>query len=120
MIIDSNSNYIVTDQASKLYNLVISKKVSKNEKLVVSVWCKVSNDFNGTRAGIILGNAINGFVFSNYNFSNRDLWQYLELESKSIGKNKFLLYVANDTSIIKEKIKGEVQFVYPQYSIKKR
>ncbi len=114
-----DASYYSNVDVSEAYSSVFDIKVVKGESYRVSVYCYVSEDFDGTSAYLMLGDseAFNrGFRRSNYQLSKKGIWQKLELEFLS-SDGIIPVYIAFMKSGVQDfsKLKGHVVFAYPEF-----
>lgn len=102
---------------------IFSIHANPDEKYKVSVFCYVSDDFDGMSARIIVGvNAVKeGIIKQNavqlYNSKNKGTWQKLEIEFRCIKKGTIPVYITfnrnNPTPY--QPLNGHVIFAYPSF-----
>jgi len=109
----NNNAYSFTD----ISNLCdISKDSSRNGNFVSSVYCYVSNDFNGTWARISVEGNVSGKTSSEYDLSRKGVWQKLSIcfTSVSIVSPVYLYWSKTGVSDFSS-LKGYIIFAYPEY-----
>ncbi len=91
-----------------------------NEILEASVFCFVSENFNGEWVRISAEGPEIKNKASFYDLTKKGTWQSLEITpEKVIGNTSFVLFVSKYDCINFERLEGYVIFAYPQYQISK-
>lgn len=92
-----------------------------DDSLIASVYCWVSEDFNGGFVRISSeGTTLSGGVCK-YDQSNRGTWQYLEISSEfAEGEVPVYMYLSLEKDTSFRNLRGKVIFAYPQYRILKK
>lgn len=118
-----NASFYNENNISEAYSLLVNLKVKSNDKYVSTVYCYVSQDFNGENVAIGCGwsslnsSIVSGITNSNYNMNERCIWKKLEIEFSCDKDGEVPIYI----SFIKRdaenfsKLKGFVIFAYPTY-----
>jgi hypothetical protein len=109
----NNNAYSYTEISGLLKE---ERSAKDNEWYFASVYCFVSNDFDGTWAYIFTENATSGVNVQSYDFKKRGIWQKLSIYFKSKGDIPLVyLYWAKAGATDFSKIKGNIIFAYPQF-----
>ena len=108
-----NNAYSYTDISSLFQGDSIR---SQNEYYYASVYCFVSEDFDGTWAYIFTEGALSGENVQPYDFNKKGEWQKLTIHFKTSGDiAPVYLYWAKSGVTEFSKIKGHIIFAYPEY-----
>ncbi len=94
---------------------VWSGKVSPGDSIAASVYCYVSNDFNGDWVRLSTEGATSNNIIDYYQLDKKGTWQKLKI-NPDCGKGNaliFLFFCKNDCEDFTS-LKGEVIFAYPQ------
>jgi hypothetical protein len=117
-----NASYYSGIDLSESYSLLANLKVYKGDRYRASVFCLVSDNFDGNAVLIGVGSAsinsniVSGKVTTNYNLENKGVWQKLEIEFDCInGEISILIDFWKNGVKSFAKLKGYVIFAYPQY-----
>jgi len=108
-----NNAYSYTD-ISMLFQGKI--ETESNEFFYASVYCYVSEDFDGTWARIAAEGKANGKVIQEYDMTRKGEWQKLSISFKSEGEiSPVYLYWAKFGCTDFTSLKGYVIYAYPEY-----
>jgi hypothetical protein len=100
------------------YTLIGHKNVDDNNIVKASVYCFVSDDFNGDWVRLSSEDAADGEVAKYYNLNSKGTWQKLELAHKCTkGNVRIFLYFAKFGVNDFTSLKGNVIFAYPQVEV---
>jgi hypothetical protein len=91
--------------------------IKNTQKVETSIFCYVSDDFNGDWAKLILLYTKNGEIHSAYNLQKKGTWQKLSITddcSNSTAEIRFYFYKHGVTNF--SSISGYVILAYPQFS----
>jgi hypothetical protein len=121
-LMDSTCNSYPEKTYCDSYSLLTDLVVSNGDKFSASVYCYVSEDFDGdiVRFGVGTDIITNGVVFGKpiayYDLGYRGIWKKLEIdfECKTGYVPIYLSFVKNGVKDF-SKLKGYVIFAYPQY-----
>ncbi len=99
---------------------IASKNVSEGDSVKASVFCYVSEDFDGEWACLSSEGSTHGELAKFYDLERKGSWQKLNLEvSCSEGNAAFFLYFAKYNANDFSSLKGYVIFAYPQVLVLK-
>ncbi|HOU95418.1 MAG TPA: O-antigen ligase family protein [Bacteroidales bacterium] len=103
-------------QVHSYYFLEIkNEKVDEGDSLIISVFCYVSNDFDGDAVAIRIIGSVKSNPDKYFDLNNKGSWQKLELPiSCNKGKISINLYMAKSGVKDFSKLKGHVIFAYPE------
>jgi hypothetical protein len=91
-------------------------KVTTNDLIVASVYCYVSDDFNGTWARLIFHGAVNGDQWGNFNYDFNKIGTWQKIATSVKCKNGIIvpyLYFSKIGVKNFSTLKGHVIFAYP-------
>jgi hypothetical protein len=123
-LMDSTCNCLYAgNNFCEAYTLVTELNCKKGDKYTASVYCFVSDEFNGKTVslGTDYYSISNGIVFgkmmSYYDLNNKSCWQKLEI-SFECNEGKVPIYLSFLQDSVKDflSLEGHVIFAYPQYS----
>ncbi len=114
-----DASYYSNVDVCEAYSSVFKFKVSKGDCYKVSVFCYLSEDFDGTSAYLMLGDCDaydRGVRRTNYKLSQKGIWQKLELEFEC-SDGVIPVYIAFMKKGVGNlsNLKGHIIFAYPQY-----
>jgi O-antigen ligase len=119
-LIDSSS--FNSNDHRVIYSLIKNLKVKEGEKYSASIYCYVSDDFNGFRVSFLLGwNAVNAEVVSHnpvstYTMKNKGSWQKLNMEFDcNDGSVPIYISILLNTTKDSLKMNGYVILAHPEY-----
>jgi len=119
-LMDSTCNADTWDGNAYSYSYPHSFFVSEGQVVKSTVYCYVSEDFNGNWARITLGGAIRSQDTSHnaYDLHRKDCWQKLEI-SAECGNGKITSYLFFEKTGVTDfkLLKGYVIFAYPKTEI---
>jgi hypothetical protein len=120
----SNSSYYPESNTCEAYSLIASLNANAGDHYQASVYCFVSEDFNGSQVSI--GNTIEniekkrvtGKTVDYYNLSSKGVWQKLEIEFYC-KRGDFPIFLSLTDKGVKNfsTLKGYVIFAYPDFQI---
>lgn len=111
----SGNAYILTD-ISKLF----SGHRALDGEFYASVYCYVTEDFNGSMVLLRSEGNVSGNRECVYDLNNRDCWQKLQIDFKSeSGFPSVYLFVGKENSSDMTQLSGYVIFAYPEFEIRK-
>lgn len=114
-MLDNSCNSSTLNNNAYAYTLVGSDSVADGEIINASVYCYVSEDYNGTWARISTEGAA-GYKSSNYELSDKGTWQKLSVTARcKAGVAVAYLYMSKYGDINFDNLKGNVIFAYPQF-----
>jgi hypothetical protein len=120
-----NGSYYDELDLCESYTMLVNLKAAKNDHYEASVYCFVSNDFDGRAVtfGIaskpIVDKAVTGNVYSYYDLSEKGTWKKLELSFDCTGGEVPIFLFFNKSGVTDfSTLKGYVIFAYPQYEKK--
>jgi hypothetical protein len=112
----NNNAYSYTDISILFKGDTISKL---NEFYIASVYCFVSDDFDGTWARISAEGGASGKISQEYDLIKKGTWQKLTINFNQKGViPPVYLYWAKNGQKDFHNLKGYVIFAYPEYSIR--
>ncbi len=123
-LMDSTCNGIYFKNTNHISSLTLIENlfVEKHDSYKVSVYCYLSEDFNGSIARVVTGsNAVNDNVISSqvsavYDINKKGGWQKLEFEFQCINKGYVPIYLSfrkNNANSFSN-LKGYIIFAYPE------
>jgi len=117
-LLDRQANASFWDGNAYAYTSFHKFLASGNEILEASVFCFVSENFNGEWVRISAeGPEINNKA-SFYDLTKKGTWQFLKISPESVsGNTSFVLFVSKYDCSSFERLEGYVIFAYPQYCI---
>jgi hypothetical protein len=88
----------------------------KNKSFQASVYCYVSDDFDGSWVRISTENVVSGNSFQEYNLNRKGVWQKLQIyfTSATSVPPVYLIWSKNGVKDFK-KLKGYIIYAYPEY-----
>jgi hypothetical protein len=92
--------------------------VESTQKVETSVFCYVSDDFNGDCASLILLHTKEGEIHSDYNLQSKGCWQNLLIADDCLGnaaESRFYFCKNGTTNF--SSLNGYVILAYPQFSV---
>lgn len=102
------------------FSQIMTNRVDENSGIEASVFCFVSNNFNGDKAGLTAEGSVTGNILSEYDLTKKGTWQKLKLEVKcNSGNVKLELFFMKNKVNNFSSLTGNIIFAYPQYTIKK-
>jgi len=117
-MIDSTFNVQTWDGDSYSITLLGKSLVDNNEKATTSVYCYVSEDFNGTSVALVLLYTKAKEVNSLYDLKFKGTWQKLTITDECLkGKAHSFFYVTKFGVTNFSSLKGYVIIAYPQFEI---
>jgi hypothetical protein len=116
-MMDKSSNATIWGGNAYSYSQIKSISVLPGDNAKFSVYCYVSDDFNGEWAQIRISGASN--VNADYNLANKGIWQKLEINQliRSQGELDFLLYWSKYNSHSFDSLNGFVIYAYPEITV---
>jgi hypothetical protein len=122
-LMDSTCNCSFAGGYCDSYSLLVSLNVVPKEKISASVYCYVSDDFDGQLVRLsvgtdfILNNKVIGNPVAIYDLEQKGSWKILKIDFECAGGNIpiFVSFVKNGVINLK-KMKGYVVFAYPNYN----
>ena len=114
-----DASYYSDVDVSESYSLVFQLKVQDGEFYRVSVFCYLSEDFDGSDAYLMLGDSDafkEGFRRVNYPLNKKGSWQKLEIEFQC-ADGTIPVYIAFMKKGVKSfsDLTGHIIFAYPQF-----
>lgn len=117
-LMDSTCNASSWDNNAYSYSKIFNSEVEENSKLIASVYCFVSEDFDGTWVKLRCEGDCHGNIESWYNLNNKGCWQKLSIDPVCRdGKVGLYLYFSKYGVTNFSSLKGYVIFAYPTYKI---
>jgi hypothetical protein len=117
-----NASYYPKIDLSESYSLLTNLKVNKGDRYRASVFCFVSEKYNGSTVSLGVGSSsvnvgvVSGNVVSNYNLNERGTWQKLEIQFDCNDGDIAILADFLQKGVKNfSNLKGYVIFAYPQY-----
>lgn len=115
----------VSTWANNAYSLTNISNLSKVDSLtardeyyLASVYCFVSDDFNGSLARISAGNTISGKIFAGYDLRKKGEWQKLKISFRNSGSVlPVFLVMAKNMSTDFFHLRGYVIFANPELEV---
>lgn len=96
------------------YNLLFKGKLTKGMRYIPSVYCYVSEDFNGDWVRINGNGSINGLVSSYYDLNRKGEWQKLEATFGGDSSNfSVFLFASKSKAQSFDSLTGYIVFAYP-------
>lgn len=118
LMIDSTFNVQTWDGDSYSITLLGKSFVDNNEKASTSIYCYVSDDFNGSGVNLILLYTKANEIHSSYDMKLKGSWQKLTVTDECLkGKAHSFLYVTKLGVTDFSSLKGYVIIAYPQFEI---
>ncbi|NOU19892.1 MAG: hypothetical protein HOO91_20225, partial [Bacteroidales bacterium] len=117
-LMDSTCNAFVNYGEAYSITTVGISYVKEKSKLNASVFCFVSNDFNGNWVSIQANGKVYGKINDSYDLNSKGTWQKLSFSTNcDIGEISVNLYFLK--ALVKDfsTLKGYVIFAYPVYQI---
>lgn len=116
-MMDRTTNASTWSNNAYSYSQVKDINIKKGDSLFFSAYCFVSQDFDGNWARLRTEGVIN--INSEYDFSKKGQWQYLELKTicNKDGQVHCYLYWAKEGTTSFNKLKGHIIFAYPEIKI---
>ena len=117
-MMDNSFNYSSWDGDSYAITLLGKNESGINEKLITSVYCYVSEDFNGSWVKLVLLYTKENEIHNEYDMTKKGTWQKLSISDECINSRPearfyFAKMGVNDFS----SLKGYVIIAYPQFQI---
>ena len=98
------------------FHLLKTLNVEAGDSIVSSVYCYVSDDFNGTAAAFRVLGALEGNSDVYYDLNNKGSWQKLIMPVNcNTGELRIYLYMNKGGVRNFSSLKGHVIFAYPEY-----
>ena len=98
------------------YTLIGNDSVSAGDVINASVYCYVSEDYDGEWVKISAEGAAGGWRSDNYQLSKKGIWQRLSITTScKEGQVPVYLYISKYGVTDFESMKGHVIFAFPQY-----
>lgn len=117
-LLDSSCFSLTSGNHAYYFNIIKSDKINVRDSIVASVYCYVSNDFNGDAAAIRADGSLINNPDKWYDLKNKGSWQKLVLPfSCSNGNLSIYLYINKLGVTNFSNLKGYVIFAYPEYYI---
>ncbi len=114
--LDKTSNASTSKGNSSSYTLIGDSIINSDEIVISSVYCYVSEDFNGDWAKLSAEGNSYGDKIAYYDLNFKGTWQKLEIKPKSRhGRVPVYLYFAKYGSVNFNSLEGYVIFTYPEY-----
>jgi len=118
LLIDSTFNVQTWDGDSYSITSLGKSFVDNNEKVTTSIYCYVSEDFNGSAVALILLYTKANETKSLYDLKLKGTWQKLTITDECLkGKAHSFLYVTKLGVTDFSSLKGYVIIAYPQFEI---
>lgn len=118
----TDANYYKEIDLSEAYSIVGRLKVKKGDHYYASVFCYVSEDFDGNNVYFgnsylyLNNNTVFGNPFVNFNLKNKGRWNKLEIEFDcNDGITELLVSITKNGVKGFSDLKGYVIFAYPVY-----
>jgi hypothetical protein len=119
-LIDSTSNSDTWNGNAYSYTRVWSSKVENLDIINASVYCYVSEDFNGEWINLSCEGTTSGMNLTDYPLSMKGTWQKLTISpSCQDGEASVYLYLCKSGDSDFSSMRGHVIFAYPQVDLKK-
>jgi hypothetical protein len=117
-LLDNTSNSNSWGGNTYSYTLIGHKDVEDSDIVKTSVYCYVSDEFNGDWVRLSTEGATYGRVENYYNLNSKGTWQKLELAPKcSKGNVRIFLYFSKYRVTDFTTLTGNVIFAYPQVEV---
>ena len=119
-----NPSYYEGIDICESFSLITELKASDGDSFTSSVFCFVTEDFDGTSvtlsvdSRVITEKLVSGNLYANYNLQKRGEWQKLEINFTA--KNGDIpIYISFLKNGVKDfsKLRGSVIFAFPQYQL---
>jgi hypothetical protein len=118
-LLDKTCRYFHSNHHAYTNTLIRNNKVEKSDVLLASVYCFVSDEFNGSMVCIRSEGSTFGNTVAQYNLNQKDVWQKLSISAIcDAGNAPVYLYFNYQGVTDFSKLKGFVIFAYPHYEIK--
>jgi hypothetical protein len=115
--LDSTSTYAHSESHIYLNTLIYDLNLNELDSVIASVYCYVSEDFNGGFVCLRADGDATGHKVQEYEYKDSGVWQKLQINFVSKGKIPISLYFNKEGDTLINKLKGYVIFAYPQLSI---
>jgi hypothetical protein len=117
-LLDRRCKFSHSEHHAYSYTLIGNRKIKAGDSMTSSVYCYVSDDFNGDKACINTDGAVSGSSENCYDLLKKGVWQKLTLSaSYASGEAPVYLYFNKLGVTDFSSLKGYVIFAYPQYNI---
>lgn len=114
-MINNRSTSFSSKNDAYYYSILYKGVTSKGKRYLASVYCRVSNDFDGDQVRISASSKLNGLIYWDYDLSRKGVWQKLQVSFYSdSGNYKVLFYVIKHGSNSLDSLMGNVIFAYPE------
>ena len=102
------------------YTLIGNSKVTDSSFVKASVYCYVSNNFNGTWVKLSAKGKTFGINEDKYDLNRKGTWQKLEIYMRcKEGKIPVYLFFSKYNAVNFSSLEGFVTFAYPEYYVSK-
>lgn len=117
-LMDSTCNSSTWNDNAYSYTKIGNESVVKGDVVYASVYCYVSEDFDGTWARLLSEGSTFGDRKINYDLNKKGSWQKLDLKVNcKEGKAPVYLYFSKYGTTDFSSLKGYVIYSYPQYKV---
>lgn len=117
-LFDSSCTSETSGHHAYYFNLIKHDTINKGDSIVTSIYCFVSEDFNGDGAAIRADCSSINSKDKWYDLKNRGSWQKLELSFSCSNGNVYLYLYINKAEVTNfSTLKGYVIFAYPEYNV---
>lgn len=100
------------------YTTIGSDSLKQGDKVLSSVYCYISKDFNGDWAKIQISGSASNKINQYYNIDNKGIWQKLNLNIKcNTGTAQVRIWFAKNDITKFSSLKGYVIFAYPEFKV---
>lgn len=118
-LLDNKSIFGNSDHHAYSFTNVGNSKVNKGDIVNSSVYCYVSDDFDGEMVSIRSEGATYGDYINHYDLNRKGVWQKLSISAScNNGKAPVYLYFNKQGVTNFSTLKGFVIYAYPEYKIK--
>jgi len=115
--LDRNSNSETWNNNAYSFTRIAQDSLAVKESYNASVYCYVSEDFNGSWAKILAeGEDFRGLLSDEYNLSRKGTWQKLSLFGTVAGQYGIYLYFAYEGQDSFVDLEGHVIFAVPEFN----
>jgi hypothetical protein len=119
-----NPSYYEKIDLCESYSLIASLAAGEGDSINSSVYCFVSNDFDGMSVALVVGSSIiaedkvSGKPRAYYDLDKKGVWQKLNIRF-STKESLIQIYIIFSQNGVKNfsKLKGNVIYAYPQYQL---
>lgn len=118
-LLDNKSRFGNSEHHAYSFTIIGNSKVNKGDIVNSSVYCYVSDDFNGEMVCIRSEGATYGDYVNHYDLNRKGVWQKLSISAScNNGKAPVYLYFNKQGVTDFSTLKGFVIYAYPEYKIK--